>query len=188
MNAMNTRTVASAMVFAGLSFFAALAPASANDPYPTSAMPLSKADFSLSINGQSIALGDKWDEDVQSRLGPSLSDNFVGDVVFDDESYKFYQHHYEGWDLYTSNLWWDKADRDVDDYIVAQITFSSTAMKTHRGAFIGMSVEDIKKRYGEGQHQQNDDGEWLFYLLGKKRLSFDIAAGKITAVTLSYDN
>lgn len=154
----------------------------------TTGEPLGKDDFSASLKGQVVTLGQRWDDVPDTKLGASLSDEFVGEVEFDGESYKFYHHQYDGFEIYTSNLWWDKADRDFDEYIVAQITFKSATLKTHRGAFIGMPITDINRLYGEGKHQKDNESEWVFYLYGKKRLSFAIVNDKVSAITLSFDN
>ena len=41
--------------------------------------------------------------------------------------------------MFSSNLWWDKAERSVDDYIVSQIAL--TTRRLHNAAGVSMWVQ-----------------------------------------------
>lgn len=149
---------------------------------------LAKEDFSLQIKDQILALGDRWTPEVARKIALSVEDSFVGEVPFDGTNYKFYQHQKTGLKIFSSNLWWDKTERSVDDYIVAQITLTTTDSKTARGIHIGSTLNELNKTYGGGQ-VENDSGEqWVSYELGKKLLSFEVKDSKVVKITMNYDN
>ncbi|WP_239664015.1 hypothetical protein [Enterobacter cloacae] len=149
---------------------------------------LVKQDFSVQVKDHTVALGDRWTHDVARKIEVPVEGNFVGEVPFDGTNYKFYQHQRAGLEIFSSNLWWDKAERRVDDYIVSQITLTVADIKTPRGIHVGSTTTELNKAYGEGL-VENDSGErWVSYELGKKLLSFEIKDSKIAKITMNYDN
>lgn len=150
--------------------------------------PVTAKDFTVKTNAFSISLGQEWNPDVSAAPGRPLRDDYAGEVPFGEQNYKFYRHTYPGLDIYSANLWWDKAHRDFDDYIVAQITFSAPQYKTPRGAGTGDTAEDIERLYGPAKYSEEEGEQWLSYISGEKVLSFAIVKNKVASVTLSYDN
>ncbi|EOE7080561.1 TPA: hypothetical protein ACOEP7_000395 [Enterobacter asburiae] len=149
---------------------------------------LTNPDFSVQINKQSVALGDRWTNDVARKVELPVEGHFVGEVPFDGTNYKFFQHQKSGLEIFSSNLWWDKAERSVDDYIVSQITLTAPDGKTARGIHIGSTINELNKAYGGGQ-VENDSGEqWISYELGKKLLSFEVKDSKVVKITMNYEN
>ncbi|WP_233466511.1 hypothetical protein [Enterobacter asburiae] len=149
---------------------------------------LANPDFSVQINKQSVALGDRWTNDVARKFELPIDGHFVGEVPFDGINYKFFQHQKSGLEIFTSNLWWDKAERSVDDYIVSQITLTTVDGKTARGIHIGSTINELNNAYGSGQ-VENDSGEqWISYELGKKLLSFEVKDSKVVKITMNYEN
>lgn len=149
---------------------------------------LANPDFSVQINKQSVALGDRWTNDVARKFELPIDGHFVGEVPFDGINYKFFQHQKSGLEIFTSNLWWDKAERSVDDYIVSQITLTALDGKTARGIHIGSTINELNNAYGSGQ-VENDSGEqWISYQLGKKLLSFEVKDSKVVKITMNYEN
>lgn len=149
---------------------------------------LANPDFSVQINKQSVALGDRWTNDVARKFELPIDGHFVGEVPFDGINYKFFQHQKSGLEIFTSNLWWDKAERSVDDYIVSQITLTAVDGKTARGIHIGSTINELYNAYGSGQ-VENDSGEqWISYELGKKLLSFEVKDSKVVKITMNYEN
>jgi len=152
-----------------------------------SVLTLSNSDFTITLNHKSISLGEGWSDDVEKNIGQSQTDDFVGTVDYGDETYKFYRHQYDGLDVYTSNLWWDKAERTVDDYIIAQITLKSSELKTSRGASVGISLTQLHTLYGTGQVTESNGTQRIHYSYGKKRISFKIAGDKVSSIIMSYN-
>ncbi|WP_240960530.1 hypothetical protein [Enterobacter asburiae] len=149
---------------------------------------LANPDFYVQINKQSVALGDRWTNDVARKFELPIDGHFVGEVPFDGINYKFFQHQKSGLEIFTSNLWWDKAERSVDDYIVSQITLTAVDGKTARGIHIGSTINELNNAYGSGQ-VENDSGEqWISYELGKKLLSFEVKDSKVVKITMNYEN
>lgn len=149
---------------------------------------LANPDFSVQINKQSVALGDRWTNDVARKFELPIDGHFVGEVPFDGINYKFFQHQKSGLEIFTSNIWWDKAERSVDDYIVSQITLTAVDGKTARGIHIGSTINELNNAYGSGQ-VENDSGEqWISYELGKKLLSFEVKDSKVVKITMNYEN
>lgn len=150
--------------------------------------PVTREDFTVQTNAFSLSLGQMWGPEVSAAPGRALRDDYAGEVPFGEQSYKFYRHTYSGLDIYSANLWWDKARRDFDDYIVAQITFSAPQYKTHRGAGVGDTTEDIERLYGPAKPSEEEGAQWLSYACEEQVLSFEIVQNKVVSVTLSYDN
>ncbi|HDR2621988.1 TPA: hypothetical protein QCI71_002882 [Enterobacter chuandaensis] len=149
---------------------------------------LAKEDFSVKIKDQSVALGDSWTPDIARKIDVPMEGRFTGEVTFDGTNYKFFQHQRAGLEIFSSNLWWDKAERSVDDYIVSQITLTADDFATPRGVHVGSTREEMNNAYGIGQ-VDNDSGEqWITYALGKKALSFEIKGGNVVKITMNYDN
>lgn len=149
---------------------------------------LAKKDFSLQIKDQIVALGDRWTSEVARKIAVSVEGSFVGEIPFDGTNYKFYQHQKTGLRIFSSNLWWDKAERSIDDYIVSQITVTAEGFATPRGIHVGSTREELNSAYGTGQ-VDNDSGEqWITYELGKKALSFEMKDGDVLKITMNYNN
>ncbi|QBC02393.1 hypothetical protein EWI30_10020 [Enterobacter cloacae] len=149
---------------------------------------LVRQDFSVQVKDHTVALGDRWTHDVARKIEVPVEGNFVGEVPFDGTNYKFYQHQRAGLEIFSSNLWWDKAERRVDDYIVSQITLTVADIKTPRGIHVGSTTTELNKTYGDGL-VENDSGErWVSYESGNKLLSFEIKDSKIAKITMNYDN
>jgi len=149
---------------------------------------LTKKDFSVKVKDQPVALGDRWTPDIARKIDVPLEGHFVGEVPFDGTQYKFFQHQKSGLEIFTSNLWWDKAERSVDDYIVSQITLTAEDFATPRGVHVGSTREELNHAYGNGQ-VDNDSGEqWITYELAKKTLSFEMKGGNVVKITMNYDN
>ncbi|MEL4869230.1 hypothetical protein AAEU41_10310 [Pantoea agglomerans] len=149
---------------------------------------LVKQDFSVQVKDHTVALGDRWTHDVARKIEVPVEGSFVVEVPFDGTNYKFYQHQRAGLEIFSSNLWWDKAKRSVDDYIVSQITLTAADGKTARGIHIGSTINELNNAYGRGQ-VENDSGEqWISYELGNKLLSFEVKDSKVVKITTNYDN
>ncbi|KDF47669.1 hypothetical protein AE07_01860 [Enterobacter cloacae BWH 43] len=177
----------SVLVLCSLNSYAATAPIN-KEVENSSRTLLATPDFSVQINKQSVALGDRWTNDIADKVELPVEGRFVGEVPFDGTNYKFFQHQRSGLEIFSSNLWWDKAERSVDDYIVSQITLTAEDGKTARGIHIGSTINELNNAYGSGQ-VENDSGEqWISYELGKKLLSFEVKDNKVVKITMNYDN
>ena len=141
-------------------------------------------DFELIIDNQKISLGNTWDDLIKKHLGTQESEAFVGDVPVGNSSYKYYQHNYRGFSIYTSNLNWDKQNRDVDTYIIAQITIDSPAIKTSRDVRVGTSKEALVRKYGKGTVDTSDEQYWIYYEGDGKRISFQIEGNKVSHIMM----
>ncbi len=149
---------------------------------------LTKRDFSVQIKDQPVALGDRWSPDSAGKIDVPLEGNFVGEVSFDGTNYKFYQHQRAGLEIFSSNLWWDKAERSVDVYIVSQITLTAEDFATPRGVHVGSTRKELNSAYGTGQVDNNAGEQWITYELDKKLLSFEIKDDNVIKITMNYNN
>lgn len=141
-------------------------------------------DFDLTINNQKVSLENSWNDLIKKRLGAQESEAFVGDVPIGNSSYKYYQHNYRGFSIYTSNLEWDKQHRDVDTYIIAQITIDSPEIKTSRGVTVGTSKDVLVRKYGKGTIDTSDEQYWVYYDGEGKRISFQLEGGKVSHIMM----
>lgn len=99
-------------------------------------------DFTVQMEDETVTLGERWTDDVALKIEVPIEGYFVGEVPFDGTHYKFYQHQKAGFDIYVSNLWWDKVERNADDYIVSQITLTAGEGKTPRGIHVGSTARN----------------------------------------------
>lgn len=149
---------------------------------------LTKQDFSVKVKDQTVTLGDRWTPYIARKIQMPVEGSFTGEVPFDGTQYTFFQHQRTGLEIFSSNLWWDKAERSVDDYIVSQITLTAEDFATPRSVHVGSTREEVNNAYGSG-HVDNDSGEqWITYELGKKALSFEMKSGNVVKITMNYDN
>ncbi|WNI62534.1 hypothetical protein RIK65_08710 [Enterobacter asburiae] len=149
---------------------------------------LTKKDFAVKVKDQTFGLGDRWTPEIAHKIEMPVEGSFTGEIPFDGTYYKFFQHQRAGLEIFSSNLWWDKAERSVDDYIVSQITLTAEDFATPRGVHVGSTREELNHAYGNGQ-VDNDSGEqWITYELAKKALSFEMQGGNVVKITMNYDN
>lgn len=146
--------------------------------------PVTKADFSIFISGHSLSIGDQWSEKTLKLAGTEKSNEFVGDVAFGDVNYKFWQHNYPGYSIYSSNFLWDKQQRSVDSYIVVQISLDSAVIVTYRGVKVGDSKNKVVDKYGAGIIDDSEERHSLVYESDDKRIAFQIENGKVSYITL----
>ena len=177
----------SVLVFCSLNSYAATAQIN-KEVENSSHNLLANPDFSVQINNQSVALGDRWTNDVARKVELPVEGHFVGEVPFDGTNYKFFQHQKSGLEIFSSNLWWDKAERSVDDYIVSQITLTAEDFATPRGVHVGSTTRELNNAYGNGLVENDSGTQWVSYALGKKVLSFEMKGGNVVKITMNYDN
>ena len=150
------------------------------------AFPLTATDFTVVISDHSLALGDVWNDKTMQFSGKEISSQFVGEVPFGDSSYKFWQHNYAGYSVYSSNFLWDKQNRSVDSYIFTQISLDSSEIVTSRGVKTGDSINKLLASYGPGTLDDSDDERWLSYDTFDKRISFQIEDNKVSHIIMVF--
>jgi len=148
---------------------------------------LKNSDFHVIINHHGLTLGDGWSSEIQRQVGAQISENFVGDVPAGDTSYKYYQHKYDGFEIYTANLFWQKKQRDIDSYLIAQITINTPAIKTARGVEIGDSQDVLVSKYGQGAVDDSENQHWLYYDADHKRMSFQLEHKKVSHIMMTIN-
>ncbi|STQ11259.1 Uncharacterised protein [Enterobacter cloacae] len=116
----------------------------------------------MQMEDETVTLGERWTDDVARKIEVPIEGYFVGEVPFDGTHYKFYQHQKTGLDIYVSNLWWDKVERNVDDYIVSQITLTAGEGKTPRGIHVGSTARELSNAYGKGRWKMMPGNNGVF--------------------------
>ncbi|MEJ1267722.1 hypothetical protein WDV93_11720 [Pantoea ananatis] len=74
----------------------------ANTVPTVSAPPLSNNDFSVLLNDYAFTPGDAWNNQSFIRAGKALSSVVAGEVVINEQRYNYYQHTYEGFQLFSA--------------------------------------------------------------------------------------
>lgn len=154
--------------------------------YDKKIAPVNNEDFTVTINGHKFSLDDRWDNEKISLAGKELDSNFVGDVEAGDVSYKFWQHNYNGYSIYSSNIYYDKEKRDIDEYVIAQISLDAdqSSLTTMRGIKSGDTLQDLLKKYGPGKEDDSDGEKWIEYEYQNKKISFQIDGGKVSNIIM----
>lgn len=147
---------------------------------------ITASDFTIVISGQFLRLGEAWNKSTIRINGKDKQQEFVGDMLYGKRSYKFWHHHYSGYSVYSSNLFWDKQQRDIDCYIIAQIELNSPTIATERGIKTGDSEELLNAAYGVGNLDNSDNQRWISYDTDDKRLSFQIEDSHISHIIMAY--
>ncbi|WBU51272.1 hypothetical protein PF050_10275 [Kosakonia pseudosacchari] len=150
--------------------------------------PLTENDFTAEINNQAITLGQEWDRHLMAALGKQASEDFVGEVPFGDENYKFYRHNYAGFDIYSANIDWQQRGKSIDSYVIGQITLHSPALHTARGVAPGDAKQRVIEHYGAGEVDTSDGQQWIMYSLERKNIAFDVTGGSVQAINISVGN
>lgn len=148
---------------------------------------MTASDFTIVISGQLLTLGEAWDNSTIRITGNDKQHEFVGNMPYGKSSYKFWQHHYSGYSVYSSNLFWDKQQRDIDSYIIAQIDLNSPTIATERGIKTGDSEEQLIAAYGMGNLDNSDHQRWISYDTADKRLSFQIEDSRISHIIMAFN-
>lgn len=150
--------------------------------------PLAENDFTVEINKQAITLGQDWDRNLLVALGKQVSEDFVGEVPFGDENYKFYRHVFDGFDIYSANIDWQQRGKSIDSYVIGQITLHSPTLHTARGVAPGDAKQSVIEHYGAGETANSDGEEWIMYSLNSKNIAFDVTGGKVKVINVSTGN
>ncbi|KAA8996175.1 hypothetical protein FJU30_22705 [Affinibrenneria salicis] len=146
---------------------------------------LTDSDFVVSHQGRKITLDGKYHDFLSGSGEKEQPGVFVGDVLSGNVSYKTYQYHYAHYDLYTSNLFYDKKGRDAAEYYITQIAFTKNDIKTARGISLGDPLETVERIYGPGNRAATDGETWLAYDRADKSLSFRITDNYVDKIILA---
>lgn len=150
--------------------------------------PLTENDFTVEINKQAITLGQDWDRNLLTALGKQTREDFVGEVPFGEENYKFYRHIFAGFDIYSTNIDWQQRGKSVDSYVIGQITLHAPTLHTARGVAPDDAKQRVIELYGAGETDNSDGEEWIMYSLAHKNIAFDVTGGKVRAINISTGN
>lgn len=150
--------------------------------------PLTENDFTVEINKQAITLGQDWDRNLLTALGKQTREDFVGEVPFGEENYKYYRHIFAGFDIYSANIGWQQRGKSVDSYVIGQITLHAPTLHTARGVAPGDAKQRVIELYGAGETDNSDGEEWIMYSLAHKNIAFDVTGGKVRVINISTGN
>lgn len=150
--------------------------------------PLTENDFTVEINKQAITLGQDWDRNLLTVLGKQTREDFVGEVPFGEENYKYYRHIFAGFDIYSANIDWQQRGKSVDSYVIGQITLHAPTLHIARGVAPSDAKQRVIEHYGAGETDNSDGEEWIMYSLAHKNIAFDVTGGKVRAINISTGN
>ncbi|PEI02908.1 hypothetical protein CRM79_06595 [Pantoea agglomerans] len=143
---------------------------------------LNEGDFSVLLNDYAFTPGDTWSNESFVRAGRALSSVLAGEVVINDQQYNYFQHSYDGFELFSA-----AAVGDASHTVLAEILLRSASVPTTRNIKIGDSLEQVQQVYGPGKEDNSDNQHWLVYQSGRKQLMFQIDQGKVSSIMLKTD-
>lgn len=148
---------------------------------------LEEKDFTVTDGKDSISLDTSYKNFKIDKEEKKLDNNYVGEYVSGEYTYKNFVHEYEDFSIYVSNINYNFKNRNFDEYYITQITLKNSNFKTFRGIAIGSNIEDIQKLYGNGEKSIVDGITFLNYRLNDKELSFilDKEQKKVEGIILS---
>ncbi|MGX9280513.1 hypothetical protein ACWXWL_22740 [Pantoea ananatis] len=141
---------------------------------------LNEGDFSVLLNDYAFTPGDAWNNQSFIRAGKALSSVVAGEVVINEQRYNYYQHTYEGFQLFSAT-----AVGNASHAILAEILLDGASVPTARNIIVGDSVEQVQKAYGPGKEDNSDNQHWLIYKMGEKQLMFEIDQQKVSHIMLN---
>jgi len=143
---------------------------------------LNEGDFSVLLNEYAFTPGDTWSNESFVRAGKALSSVLAGEVDINNQQYNYFQHTYDGFELFSS-----AAVGDASHTLLAEILLKSASVPTTRNIKIGDSPEQVQQAYGPGKEDNSDNQHWLVYQSGAKQLMFQIDQGKVSSIMLKTD-
>ncbi|WP_260805112.1 hypothetical protein [Pantoea eucalypti] len=143
---------------------------------------LSGGDFSVLLNDYAFTPGDTWSNESFVRAGKALSSVLAGEVVINNQPYNYFQHSYDGFELFSA-----AAAGDARHKVLAEILLGSASVPTARNIVVGDSLEQVQQAYGPGKEDNSDNQHWLVYPSGGKQLMFQIDQGKVSSIMLKID-
>lgn len=165
---------------------------------------LTAEDFSVQVNGVTLTLGQVWNEDIMMSLPPEHlpSQAASPDAVASDSetpdaqvsapeasdvqaAWRYFQHRYEALTLVASNENWQQKQRSPDDNYLSEITLVNPTLATPRGVRVGMTIDEMERKYGPGEADERNGESWLNWQLDDNRLAARISNGLVTLIQLS---
>jgi hypothetical protein len=137
-------------------------------------LPLETEDFSVSDGTNIISLGFPYTDLKMDLVKKEIDNNYVGEIYFEEYTYKYYCHEYDDFDLYTSNINYNIKGNDFDEFYISQIDLKTPAFKTYRGVTIGSSAEELTSIYGLGEEIIEDGDATIVYALNNMKIEFGI--------------
>lgn len=155
---------------------------------------LTAEDFSVQVNGVTLTLGQVWNEDIMMSLPPeqlpsqaASPDAVASDAETPDAqaAYRYFQHRYEALTLVASNENWQQKQRSPDDNYLSEITLVNPTLATQRGVHVGMTIDEVERKYGPGEADERNGESWLNWQLDDNLLTARISNGLVTLIQLS---
>ncbi|MGJ0478750.1 hypothetical protein [Pantoea agglomerans] len=143
---------------------------------------LNEGDFSVLLNDYAFTPGETWSNENFVRAGKALSSVLAGEVDINNQQYNYYQHSYDGFQLFSA-----AAVGDASHTVLAEILLGSASVPTARNIKVGDSLEQVQQAYGSGKEDNSDNQHWLVYQSGGKQLMFQIDQGKVSCIMLKTD-
>lgn len=150
----------------------------------TAVAALTAEDFTVEVNGTTLTLGQVWNEDIMMSLPPERAQQ-QNNRPGADPAYHYYQHSYDALTLVASNENWQQRQHSPDDSYLGEITLLNPTLATHRGVHVGMTVDELERKYGPGEADERQGESWLSWQLEDKVFSARISQGLVTLIRLS---
>lgn len=150
----------------------------------TAVAALTAEDFTVEVNGATLTLGQVWNEDIMMSLPPERAQQ-QNNRPGADPAYHYYQHSYDALTLVASNENWQQRQHSPDDSYLGEITLLNPTLATHRGVHVGMTVDELERKYGPGEADERQGESWLSWQLEDKMISARISQGLVTLIRLS---
>ncbi|GLR08565.1 hypothetical protein COO59_10675 [Mixta theicola] len=144
---------------------------------------LTAEDFSVQVNGVTLTLGQVWNEDVMMSLPPERAQQ--QDKPNAKSAWRYFQHRYDALTLTASNENWQQKQHSPDDNYLGEITLVNPTLATHRGVHVGMTPDEVERRYGPGEADERNGESWLSWQQDDNVLSVRISNGLVTLIRLS---
>ena len=130
--------------------------------------PICYNDFSVTDGDDIIILDMMYKDSMIKKKEIKQDCNYVGEKFMGEYTYKYFYHAFDDFDLYTSNIYYNKKNRDFNEYYMSQINLKNNKFRTSRGASLDSTYNDIILLYGKGI----DTDDSIIYQMNDKKLVF----------------
>jgi hypothetical protein len=141
-----------------------------SDKTNISIKPINENDYIISKQNNRIELDTNYSDLEMDLLEINMEQNYVREVVEEEYTYQYYQQRFHGIVIYTSNLYYNEKERDINDYYISQITVTSSEFETSRGVKIGNTYNNIINVYGKDGIEESGS---IIYKYKDKNLKFN---------------
>ena len=154
--------------------------------FPYFPLELSENDFVIVSPYKDIELGGSYERfykawgkcEINKQPDIGISGNFITSGV---QVYKYFDHHWGGFSIRSSNINFNNDGEDFDTYRVTTVTVNNDKYMTSRGIAVGDTIESVISAYGQPLKM---DKTQVSYKFKRNSLLFNIKSNVVDNIVM----